>query len=187
MAKDLKRDGAAASEAELQLGVSAAQKSGDAQGEFEALQTLLRLHPSAPYWNEAIALVATQPSFPDVLTIDVYRLRAATSTLISADDIEDYAERAILDGQPGEALRALNAGFANGALNSQTDGGHAERLRTLATDTAPPPAPLRSPTPLEQAIASGHGFAALPGYAQGQVSDGPGALARLYAIEAHAS
>jgi hypothetical protein len=180
--KDVKRDGATASPAELELAVLAAQKLGDQQGSFEALQAVLRVAPSAGYWSEAIALVQNQPGFPDTLTIDAYRLRQKTGTLTVAGDIEDYAERAILDGKPSEAKTALDAGFANGVLNEQTDNGHAERLRTLANDTRPPAAPLRAATPLEAAITSGGGFAAVPGYAQGQLADPEAALARLFAI-----
>ena len=182
--QDVKREGTSASEAELQLAAAAAQKSGDNQAYFDALQSLLKAHPSQAYWNQAIALVQSAPGFPDSLTLDVYRLRLATKTLNQPGDYEDYAERALLANQASEAKRVLDAGFASGILNAQTDGGHAARLQALAdkTSTAPhvPPSMV-----LDQAIASGKGFAGVPGYGQGRLIDATGALARLWDIAEH--
>jgi hypothetical protein len=186
VARDVRRDGVDALPAELQIAVAAGQKSGDAQAYFDALQALLKTSPSPAYWNEAIALVQAQPGFPDALMIDIYRLRLATNTIKEPGDFEDYAERAILAGHPLEAERELNAGFAAGTLTPQTDGGHAESLRGLAAKTNPPPAPFSPLTPLDIAIASGHGFTAVPGYAQDAVGDAQAALARLWVIHAAA-
>ena len=184
VAKDVRRDGRDAPQAELQIAASAAQKAADNQAYFDALQALLKVSPSPSYWNEAIALVQARPGFPDVLMIDVYRLRFATKTMKEPGDFEDYAERAILAGDPEEAKRELDAGFAAGILSAQTDGGHAASLRNLAAKTNPPPAPLSPPTPLDIAIAKGTGFNAVPGYAQDGVGDAQAALARLWAIHA---
>lgn len=172
--------------AELQLAVSAAQKSGDNQAYFETLQTLLVASPTTDEWNAAIALVQAQPGFPDGLTLDAERLRLATNTLTATGDYEDYAERAILAGQPAEAGRVLDAGFANGTLTAQTDAGHASRLQALANNQARQPqnASATAPTPLDNAIASGNGFDQIAGYAQGQLTDSTAALARLWQIEA---
>jgi len=181
--QDVKREGTSASEAELQLAAAAAQKTGDNQAYFDALQSLLKAYPSQAYWNQAIALVQGAPGFPDSLTLDVYRLRLATKTLTQPGDYEDYAERALLADQGAEAKRVLDAGFASGILNAQIDGGHAARLQALAdknsTALSVPPS-----TALDQAIASGKGFAAVPGYGQGKLIDGTGALARLWGIAA---
>jgi hypothetical protein len=180
--QDVKREGANASEPELQLAASAAQKAGDKQAYFETLQALLKTHPSPAYWNQAIALVQTAPGFPDSLTLDVYRLRLATKTLSQPGDYEDYAERALLANQAAEAKRVLDAGFGSGTLTAQTDGGHAARLQALADkDSANPSVPPS--TPLDQAIIAGQGFASVPGYGQGQLIDATGALARLWGIE----
>jgi hypothetical protein len=187
---DAQRDEAAgtAPVAELQLAASAAQKAGNNQAYFEALQALLVASPSTDEWNAAISLVQAEPDFPDGLTLDAERLRLATGTLTAAGDYEDYAERAVLAGQPAEAKHVLAAGFANGTLTAQTDGGHAERLQALADQQAGQPQNAAAPqaTPLDAAIARGKGFEAVPGYNQGQLSDPQAALARLWHIEAAA-
>lgn len=134
--QDVKREGADASNAELQLAASAAEKLGDKQAYFDSLLPLLKTSPSPAYWNQAISLVQTAPKFPDSLTLSVYRLRFKTGTLNQPGDYEDYAERAILAGQPREAKKILDAGFATNLLTPQTDGGHAVRLRTLAEQKA---------------------------------------------------
>jgi hypothetical protein len=185
--RDAARDKAAgtAPPAELQLAASAAQKAGDNQAYFEALQDLLIASPSSDEWNEAITLVQSQPNFPDALTLDAERLRFATGVLTTPSDYEDYAERAILAGQPSEAQRALNAGFSTGILTAETDGGHAVRLQKLAAEqsTQAQNTAAAPDTKLDAAIASGKGFAAIPGYQQGQLADSQAAFARLWQIE----
>jgi hypothetical protein len=185
--QDARRDEATgtAPVAELQLAASAAQKEGDNQAYFEALQTLLIASPTTDEWNEAIALVQATPGFPDGLTLNVERLRLATGTLTAPGDYEDYAERAILAGDPAEAKHVLDTGFANGTLTAETDSGHAARLQTLANQkVAQPQNANASPaSPLDTAIASGKEFEAVPGYSAGDLNDSPAALARLWEIE----
>ncbi len=123
-------------ESELQLLASAANKSGDQPGYDAALRDLLKSYPSPQYWNAAIAGVSGSPGFPDRLTLDVDRLRLATGTLTAPGDYEDYAERAILAGNPTEAHQVIESGFASGVLTAQTDAGHAARLRVLAAKQA---------------------------------------------------
>lgn len=185
--QDVQRDEAAgtAPVAELQLAASAAQKAGDNQAYFESLEALLTASPNTDEWNEAISLVQAEPNFPDGLTLDAERLRLATGTLTAAGDYEDYAERAILAGQPAEAKHVLDVGFASGILTTQTDGGHATRLLKLAgQQVAQPQNAASAPaTQLDAAIASDKGFTAIPGYGQGQLSDPQVALARLWQIK----
>jgi hypothetical protein len=185
---DARHDAAAgnAPVAELQLAASAAQKAGDNQAYFQTLQVLLVASPTTDEWNAAIALVQAEPGFPDGLALDAERLRLATNTLSAAGDYEDYAERAILAGQPAEASRVLDAGFANGTLTAETDAGHATRLLALATNQAKQPQNTSAiaATPLDNAIASGKGFEQISGYGQGRLTDAPAALARLWQIEA---
>lgn len=165
--QDARRDEATgdAPVAELQLAASAAQKAGNNQAYFESLQALLVASATTDEWNAAISLVQAEPSFPDGLTLDADRLRLATGTLTAPGDYEDYAERAILAGQPSEAKHVLDEGFANGTLSAQTDGGHATRLQALANNQAAQPqnAAAVQATPLDAAIAGGKGFEAVPG------------------------
>jgi hypothetical protein len=182
-------------EAELQLLASAADKSGDKDGYQTALETLLQAYPATDYWNEAIGNITAAPAFPDALTLDVYRLRFATGTLTAASDYEDYAERAILAGQPAEAKKILAQGFSSGVLTDATDAGHAARLRTLA-DTK---AAAATPVALNDSTASpiDAGFAAYEAgdkktalaefkktqvYSEGITNNPSAALARLWVV-----
>jgi hypothetical protein len=184
VAADVKRDAPNAPKTELQLGALAAQKAGDDQAYFEALQALLEAAPSPVYWDQAISLVQDAPGFPDGLVVDSYRLRFETGTLSAAGDYEDFAERLILAGNPSEAKRVLDAGFASGRLNAQTDGGHAARLQTLAnSQAAKNPVPPALASVLDAAILSGHGFDKVPGIAKANVNDAQAALARLWQIQ----
>lgn len=128
--------GRALPESELQLLASSADKSGDQAGYRAALEALLKAYPRPRYWAAAIAGVTAQPGFPDRLTLDVERLRFKTGTLTDPGDVEDYAERAILAGDPAEARQVIEKGFASGVLNDKTDAGHAARLRALAAKQA---------------------------------------------------
>jgi len=188
---DTRRDTATgtAPVAELQLAVSAAQKSGNNQAYFETLQTLLTASPTTDVWNAAIALVQAAPGFPDGLTLDAERLRQATGTLTAPGDYEDYAERALIAGHPAEAKSVLDAGFANGTLTAETDAGHAARLQTLANKqvTQPQNASADPATPLDVTIANGKGFDTVPGYSTGDLNNAPAALARLWEIESKAA
>jgi tetratricopeptide (TPR) repeat protein len=122
----------ALTEGQLQILADSAQKLGDLEGYTRALDALLMAYPNRRYWAEAIVSLAAQSGFPDRLALDVYRLRRATGTLTAAGDYEDYAERAILVGQPVEAKSVIDEGFSYGILTDATDSGHAERLKTLA-------------------------------------------------------
>jgi hypothetical protein len=180
-------------EAELQLLASAADKSGDKNFYQAALEALLQTYPSADYWNEAISNITASPSFPDALTLDVYRLRFATGTLTAASDYEDYAERAILAGQPAEAKKILAQGFSSGVLTDATDTGHAARLLTLADAkaAAATPAAFSAPSPIDAGFAAyqaGNSKDALvefknnQGYSEGITNNPTSALARLWVI-----
>jgi tetratricopeptide (TPR) repeat protein len=180
--------------AQWQLLAAAAQKSGDAQTYQTALNGLLVNDPSPAYWASAIGSLQAQPGFPDSLQLDVYRLRRATGTLTAPGDYEDYAERAILAGQPQEARAVIAQGFANHSLTDQTDAGHAQRLQTLLASAQENHPDLLAQTPLDQAIATfqaGNNRAALAAFNQvaaaHAATDPEASLARLWAIRAATS
>jgi hypothetical protein len=156
-------------DAQWQLLAAAAQKSGDAQTYQAALDYLLSYDPSPAYWATAIDNLVAQPGFPDGLWLDLYRLRRATGTLTAPGDYEDYAERAILAGQPTEARAVIAEGFARHILNDQTDAGHAQRLQTLLASSRENHPDSPAQTPLDQAVAafqSGNSHAALAAFNQ---------------------
>jgi len=180
-------------DAQWQLLAAAAQKSGDAQAYQTALDGLLANDPSPAYWASAIGNLVAQPGFPDGLLLDVYRLRRATGTLTAPGDYEDYAERAILAGQPAEARAVIAEGFAHHILSPQTDAGHAQRLQTLLASSQENHPDLPAKTPFDQAFAafqSGNSHAAIATFNQiagATYAKTPEAsLAHLWAIRAAA-
>jgi hypothetical protein len=177
-------------EVELQLLATSAEKSGDRAGYLAALEALLTNYPSPQYWAVAIDTVAASPGFPDNLTIDVYRLRLATGTLTASGDYEDYAERAILAGQPAEAKQVIDHGFASGVLTVDTDAGHAARLRTLVAQDAST-ARMPPSNGLDAGAADFHAgndpaaiqiFKSVLGYSDTKSNDPAAELARLWVI-----
>jgi len=184
--------GQAVPQAEFLLLASAARKSGDVAGYQAAQLDLLAAYPSPQYWASAIDDLVAAPGFPDRLTLDVYRLRRATGTLTAAGDYEDFAERAILAGRPGEAKAVLAEGFSAHILSPATDSGHAERLEKLLASDQPAPA-VAPQSPLDQAIAdfeagnageAGAAFNRIAGPADAPAASPDAALARLWAIRA---
>ena len=190
--RDVRRDQAAGAipVAELELAVSAAQKSGDNQTYFEFLQTLLVASPTSDVWNAAIALVQAEPAFPDGLTLDAERLRLATGTLTQAGDYEDYALNPVTNADVATSNSfSGNITVNAGVLTAQTDAGHATRLQNLANNQAAQPqnANVTPTTLLDADIAAGRGFTNIPGYTKGDLNNPQAALARLWQIEVSAT
>jgi hypothetical protein len=73
-----------------------------------------------------------QPTFSSRLTLDLYRLRAATKTLTGANDIVEMAQLALQEGQAGEAKKVLEDGFAAGLLGKGPEAERQKRLLALA-------------------------------------------------------
>ncbi|HEU0203598.1 MAG TPA: tetratricopeptide repeat protein [Burkholderiaceae bacterium] len=110
----------------------AARNGGDKAAYLAALERLVTYYPKREYWNDLLRRIEAKPGFSSRLQLDLYRLRAATSTLTSANDIVEMAQLALQEGQAAEAKRVLDNGFASGALGKGPEAERQKRLLALA-------------------------------------------------------
>jgi hypothetical protein len=101
-----------------------------------ALMQLVVHYPKREYWAELIAAAEKKPGFSDRLALDLARLKVATGTLTMPADYVDAAQRALLDGLPGDAKSFLDKGFAAGVLGKGTDAARQQRLAAMAQQQA---------------------------------------------------
>lgn len=131
------RAGRAPSEETLQLLANIAGRgSGDKAAYFTALERLVTYYPKREYWADLLRRIESKPGFSSRLSLEVYRLRAATRTLDSAADYMEYAQLALQQGQAVEAKKVLDEGFAGGKLGKSEDAERQKRLLALATQRA---------------------------------------------------
>jgi tetratricopeptide (TPR) repeat protein len=120
-------------EDKLQLLANAAARSGgDKAAYLAALERLVMYYPKREYWADLLRRIEAKPGFSSRLQLDLYRLRAATNTLTSANDIVEMAQLALQEGQAGEAKQVLDAGFASGVLGKGPEAERQQRLLALA-------------------------------------------------------
>jgi tetratricopeptide (TPR) repeat protein len=128
--------GQAPPEDRLQLLANIASKGNDRQAYVTALERLVAYYPKKEYWNNLLQRVESKPGFNNRLTLDVYRLKRATKTLDSGNDLFEMAQLALQQRQAAEAKGVLNEGFASGALGKGNDAERQKRLLALATQRA---------------------------------------------------
>ena len=124
-------------ESQLQLLANiASRNTADRNAYFSALERLVAHYPKREYWADLLRRIEAKPGWSNRLTVDLYRLRAATKTLTTAADYSEYAQLALQEQQAGEAKRILDEGFAAGVLGKGNDGERQQRLLALATQRA---------------------------------------------------
>lgn len=128
--------GQAPPEDRLQLLANIASKSGDKAAYTASLERLVAYYPKREYWADLLLRLEAKPGFSNRLTLDLYRLKVATKTLTSANDVIEMAQLALQEGQPGEAKKLLDDGFASGLLGKGADAERQKRLLALATQRA---------------------------------------------------
>lgn len=128
------RAGQAPAEDKLQLLANIAGRNGGDRGAYlAALEKLVAYYPKREYWADLLRRIESKPGFSNRLSLEVYRLRAATKTLESPADYMEYAQLALQQRQAAEAKKALDEGFANGRLGKSEDAERQKRLLALAT------------------------------------------------------
>ncbi|HXF46310.1 MAG TPA: tetratricopeptide repeat protein [Burkholderiaceae bacterium] len=110
----------------------AARNGGDKNAYLAAMERLVTYYPKREYWADLLRRIETKPSFSSRLTLDLYRLRAATKTLTNANDFVEMAQLALQEGQAGEAKKVLEDGFAAGILGKGPEAERQKRLLALA-------------------------------------------------------
>lgn len=121
------------SEQELQVLASSAIKTDDLDGYLAALRLMVTYFPSATTWLDLIIRTEQRSGFSDRYTLDVYRLREQTGTLLDPSDYMEAVQLALQAGYPGDAQRMLQSGYQRGVLGRDDDAGkeRQERLRDL--------------------------------------------------------
>lgn len=127
----MQASGQTPSEMQLKLYLSCAIKQNDMTARQDALERLVRSYPQADYWQDLIAVTAGQAGFADRLTLDLYRLKKATSTMDNAAEYAEAAQLALTAGFPGEAKRYVDDGYAKKLLGQGANAGRDQQLKAL--------------------------------------------------------
>ena len=120
------------SEEKLQLLANSYLRQKNNSGYAATIEKLLNYYPKKSLWASVIANVQKKPGFSDRLALDVYRLQLATGNLASTNDYMEMAQLAIQAGYASEAKKAIDDGFAAGALGKGDAADRHKRLRDLA-------------------------------------------------------
>lgn len=126
------RAGRTPSEEKLQLLANSYLRQKNNTGYAATIEKLLNHHPKKSLWANVISSVQKKPGFSDRLALDVYRLQLATGNLTSTNDYMEMAQLALQGGFAAEGKKAIDEGFANGALGKGTEAARHKRLRDLA-------------------------------------------------------
>lgn len=128
--------GQAPPEDRLQLLANIASKGNDRQAYISSLEKLVAYYPKKEYWNDLLRRIEAKPGYNNRLALDLYRLRRATKTLDSGEDVFEMAQLALQERQAAEAKRVLDEGFAAGLLGKGSDAERQKRLLNLASERA---------------------------------------------------
>ncbi|WMW79566.1 hypothetical protein RF679_13015 [Undibacterium cyanobacteriorum] len=116
----------------LEFYANGAQRAGDKAGYQSALEKLVAFYGKKEYWQNLINAVERNKDFSSRLTMDLYRLKFAVGLIKDTKDYMEMAQIAIQDGNTGEALKIIDAGFKSGALGTGNEAARHGRLRDLA-------------------------------------------------------
>ena len=124
-------------EAKLQLLANVAGRSGGDQAAYLlALERLVTYYPKREYWVDLLRRIEAKPGFSNRLTLELYRLKAATKTLATPNDYSEMAQLALQEQQAAEAKKILDEGFASGVLGKGAEAERQKRLLALANQRA---------------------------------------------------
>lgn len=130
------RAGQAPPEDRLQLLANIASKGNDRQAYITSLERLVAYYPKKEYWNNLLRRIEAKPGYSNRLALDMYRLRRATKTLDSGNDLFEMAQLALQERQASEAKSVLEEGFASGVLGKGNEAERQKRLLALAAQRA---------------------------------------------------
>jgi hypothetical protein len=120
------------SEEKLQLLANSYLRQKNNNGYAATVEKMLNYYPKKSLWANVISNVQKKPGFSDRLALDVYRLQLATGNLSSTNDFMEMAQLALQGGFAAEGKKAIDDGFANGALGKGAEAERHKRLRALA-------------------------------------------------------
>ena len=128
----------------LQLLANIASKTGDRAAYVAGIERLVAYYPKKEYWVDLLRRLEAKPGFSNRLTLDLYRLRVATKTLDSPNEVVEMAQLALQQKQVGEAKKLLDEAFMSGLLGKGAEAERQKRLLALASErVAEAPAQLK--------------------------------------------
>jgi len=113
-----------------------ARLGGDPSAYANAIEKLVTYYPKREYWADLLRRIGEKPGFAPRLQLDLYRLRAASKTLDTPNEVFEMAELSLSDGLAGEGKRIMDEGFASGVLGKGADADRQKRLQALAAKRA---------------------------------------------------
>jgi len=128
----IKRNGLGGEQA-LTLLQRCAYDANDDVAQREALEQLVATTGKPEHWKNLLHLSERARGMKDHNTLDIYRLKAMTGNLTTADDVMIYAQLALQMKSAAEAKAVVEKGIANNTLPASD---RTNRLLKLATDRA---------------------------------------------------
>ncbi len=115
----------------LQLLQRCAYDAKDEAAERGALEQLVARTGKAEYWSQLLRVAQRTPRLTDQNTLDLYRIKAMTGNLTTAEEVMTYAQIALVRQMPSEAIAVIDKGIKDKVLpaNDRTN-----RLMKLAQD-----------------------------------------------------
>jgi len=118
-------------EADLQMVAYCDANLKDSAGYQRAMTSLVQNYPSTAYWTQLLDIEQANPAFSDRLELDFFRLKLATSVAATEAEYMDMTQAALQAGQPNEAAKIIDAGYASKILGSGPDADRQTRLKAL--------------------------------------------------------
>lgn len=119
----------------LQLNLNACIKLKDTACETAGFEKLVTYYPNPEGW--ASLMQSMLKGGPDVTLLNSFRLATEVGALTRAEDYTEHAQLALERGLPGEALSAMEAGFARKVFTDQRDIDRNTRLLNSAKSKVP--------------------------------------------------
>jgi tetratricopeptide (TPR) repeat protein len=100
------------SENDLLLLLDFQGRQKDGAGRAETFEKLVSFYPKPQYWANIMPSLINAPENTDAVTINIYRLMAATGTLKQHTDYSEFAKLAVVEGAAGEAVSVVQKGLS---------------------------------------------------------------------------
>jgi hypothetical protein len=121
---------------ELQLLANTGAKSKDTATYLIAIEKLVQYYPSDDYWIDLLSRTQGKSTYSTRFALDVYRLEKKVVSKMAPEDYTEMAELALLAGQPIEAKKTMDAGYAAGVLGTGPSADKHKKIKAQADKQA---------------------------------------------------
>lgn len=121
---------------ELQLLANTGAKSKDTATYLIAIEKLVQFYPSDDYWIDLLSRTQGKSTYSTRFALDVYRLEKTVVSKMAPEDYTEMAELALLAGQPIEAKKTMDAGYAAGVLGTGPSADKQKKIKAQADKQA---------------------------------------------------